>query len=138
MTPYLFKLKVGDKVSMAKHPGKDIEALRGKGVLLLAGGSGIAPMVQLLHEISRKPDFEIKSLTLVFSGINETDLYVREKLHAIQEKLGDKLKTYYLVLNPSEQWTGLKGFVMARYIKRAACPHSNLVFLDVADTPTRL
>jgi cytochrome-b5 reductase len=110
MTPYLFNLKVGDTVRMGAHPAKSLQQLEGKSILMLAGGTGIAPMIQILNALVRQKDFQVGPMTLVFSGVQEADLYEREKLNALAQQLQGKLTVHYSVLNPSADWTGLTGY----------------------------
>jgi cytochrome-b5 reductase len=116
-TQWIAGLKVGDTVSMREHPKKDIDVVAaGRPIVMVAGGSGIAPMVQILNHFHRDPT-KFPSLVLYFGGMTEQDLYYKELIDDLASKHADKLKVVYSVENPSENWTASKGYTNVELIQ---------------------
>lgn len=94
---------------MREHPKKDIDQFAARPIVMVAGGSGIAPMVQILNHFRRNPS-KFTSISLYFGGLSEADLYYREFLDQLAADHPDKLQIVYSVENPSDSWKGSKGY----------------------------
>ncbi|KAK8185475.1 ferredoxin reductase-like protein [Phyllosticta capitalensis] len=68
-------------------------------VAMVAGGTGICPMWQLLHGIFANPADRTK-VTLVWGVNNERELFLRDELAALQRRFPDRLRVVYAVSNP--------------------------------------
>lgn len=77
-----------------------------KHVGLIAGGTGIAPIFQIIQTLLKTSDLE---LTLLFSNVVEEDILLREKLDKFQEEYSTRFKAHYVLTNPADTWTELKG-----------------------------
>lgn len=77
-TRSLAAAKTGDRVDMLGLLGNgyDLEKLSGKRVLLLGGGIGIPPMVELAATLSRLPGTEVTAVM----GYRSSDLFLTEEL----------------------------------------------------------
>ncbi|WFD19112.1 cytochrome-b5 reductase [Malassezia caprae] len=84
MTQHLKSLKVGDVVRfkgpIPKHPYKANEF---EEIGMIAAGSGITPMWQLIQEISSNPGDKTK-VTLLYGNKTEADILLREKFDALK------------------------------------------------------
>lgn len=74
-------LRQGDRISMLGILGNgyDTGALRGKRVLLLGGGIGIPPMLELAAALHREGDSSGTQVTAVL-GYRDRDLFLREEM----------------------------------------------------------
>lgn len=68
-------------------------------VAMVAGGTGICPMWQLLHGIFANPADRTK-VTLVWGVNNDRELFLRDELAALQRRFPDRLRVVYAVSNP--------------------------------------
>jgi ferredoxin-NADP reductase len=74
---------------------------------MLAGGSGITPMYQVLTTILSDRSDRTK-VSLIFGNIGEQDILIREELDALALKHPDRFKLYYVLNTPPEGWTGAR------------------------------
>ncbi|KAK9101951.1 hypothetical protein Sjap_019205 [Stephania japonica] len=110
MSPYLSSLKPGDVVEV-KGP---IEKLRytpnmKKHIGMIAGGSGITPMLQIIEAVLRNPD-DNTQLSLLYANISPDDILLKTKLD-ILEASHPNLKIFYTVDNPTNDWKGGVGYI---------------------------
>ncbi|WPK25819.1 hypothetical protein PUMCH_003150 [Australozyma saopauloensis] len=105
------------KPNMAEHIG------------LVAGGSGITPILQVITKVITTPEDTTK-LTLLYGNETENDILLKNELDEIAKKYPD-FTVHYTVTNPSESWTGEKGFVtkelILKYMPEASS--SNRLFI---------
>jgi cytochrome-b5 reductase len=104
------KLKVGDTFQIRgpvlKLPWK---ANMKEEVAMLAGGSGITPMLQVIDLIISNP--EDKTLVnLLFANQTEEDILLREHIDGLAAK-HKNIKVHYSVDKPSSTWKGFGGFI---------------------------
>lgn len=96
-----------------KSAAKTVKAAK---VSMIAGGTGITPMLQLITDVFRNPD-DKTCLSLLFANQSEDDILVRGELEAIQAQHPDRFKLWYTVDRPNEGWQYSSGFVDADMIK---------------------
>jgi cytochrome-b5 reductase len=93
---------------------------------MIAGGTGITPMLQIIRAIvrgrPRNGGSDETIVDLIFANVNNEDILLREDLDALAKE-DDKFNVYYVLNNPPENWTGGVGFVTADMIK--VCRSSN-------------
>ena len=87
---------------------------------MIAGGTGITPMLQIIRAIIRgRPKNGGKDTTevdLIFANVNQEDILLKEDLDALA--LEDKgFRVHYVLNNPPEKWDGGVGFVTEDMIK---------------------
>jgi len=116
MTQHLKSLKVGDvirfKGPIPKHPYKANEF---EEIGLVAAGSGITPMWQLIQEISSNPRDKTK-VTLLYGNKTEADILLREKFDAL--KNDDRFKIVYFLDEVSKGVQAEKGYVGKEAIQK--------------------
>jgi len=147
MTQYLENLPIGDTIDVRgpsglliyngkgvfdikedkKGPSKEVKV---KQVSMIAGGTGITPMLQLVRAVFRDPEDDT-CLSLLFANQTEEDILLRNELEEVQKKHPDRFKLWYTVDRPGEGWKYSSGFVNAEMIEKALFPPSgdNLVLL---------
>jgi cytochrome-b5 reductase len=84
---------------------------------MIAGGTGITPMLQIIRAIVRgRASGDKTQIDLVFANVNREDILLKEDLDALADE--DPLfKIYYVLNNPPEGWAGGVGFVTAEMIR---------------------
>ncbi|KDE04348.1 hypothetical protein MVLG_05227 [Microbotryum lychnidis-dioicae p1A1 Lamole] len=111
MTEHIFGLKEGDnllfKGPIPKFPYK---ANQFESITLIAGGSGLTPMWQILQQIANDPNDKTKA-TLIYSNVTEADILLRKELEAFAAKRPGQIDVKFVLDQPPAEWSGAKGFV---------------------------
>ncbi|CAH1708631.1 unnamed protein product [Chironomus riparius] len=127
MTQYLDEMKIGDTIAFRGPSGKlqylgngkfAIKKLRKdpphvinvKKVNMIAGGSGITPMLQLITEVLKKPE-DNTQLALLYANQTETDILLRDDIDVLAAKHQENFKVWYTVDRASSTWKFDTGFV---------------------------
>jgi cytochrome-b5 reductase len=127
MSQHLDSLKIGDTIDMKGPKGhltflgkgrftvklmkKPLEERHGKHFGMIAGGTGITPMLQVLHAIFRDAKDSTTTASLLFANQTEDDILVREELEALARDFPQRFKLHYTLDNPPEGWKGSTGFI---------------------------
>lgn len=84
MSRHIQSLRPGVDVVEMKGPFKKIEyrANMYKKMGMIAGGTGITPMLQIIREVLSNPD-DRTQVSLVFANISEEDILLRDELDAL-------------------------------------------------------
>lgn len=112
----LFSNYLNEKV----FPGKTLNVLRPLGnftttfhsknrrhFFLIAGGSGITPMMGLLKSVLvNEPSSRV---TLIYCSRSEEEIIFASQLHLLELANADRLKVIHNLSQPSDAWRGLKG-----------------------------
>jgi cytochrome-b5 reductase len=83
---------------------------------MIAGGTGITPMLQIIKAILKNPNDKTQ-ISLIFANVNEEDILLREELDALMESNKNQFKVFYVLNNPPENWKGGVGFVTKEIIQ---------------------
>ncbi|XP_063072082.1 NADH-cytochrome b5 reductase 3 [Engraulis encrasicolus] len=129
MSQYLESLQVGDVVDF-RGPGGLLE-YKGSGVFavqpdkkspaemktantlgLIAGGTGITPMLQLVRAVMKNPS-DSTTCHLLFANQTEKDILLRDELEEVQARHPDRFKLWYTVDRAPEDWEYSQGFISA-------------------------
>jgi len=130
-------IKVYEKGVMSRYvdqliPGKDSIEVRGpkgafvyipnmhKKIGMLAGGTGITPMLQVIRAIL-KDKHDTTEVSLIFANVNSDDILLQEDLDKLVEKYPN-FKLYYVLNNPPEGWKGGVGFISQEMIQEHLPP----------------
>ncbi|KAK1258974.1 NADH-cytochrome b5 reductase-like protein [Acorus gramineus] len=110
MSQHFASLKPGDVLEV-KGP---IEKLRyspnmKKEIGMIAGGTGITPMLQIINEILKNPEDNTK-VSLLYGNISPDDILLKEKLDILAAS-HPNLKVFYTVDNASKNWRGGSGYI---------------------------
>jgi len=110
-------LKVGDNIRVKGPKGQfDYVAGLTGGLGMIAGGSGITPMYQIIHAVLKNPA-DTTTLSLIYANVNPEDILMKEELDALAAAHPDRFKVYYVLNNPPAEWTGGVGFVSKEQIE---------------------
>jgi p-cymene monooxygenase electron transfer component len=115
LTEKLFAGEVRDRAIEVSGPHGNFYLRRGDGPMIcLAGGSGLAPLLSLLHE-ARKHRLRRKCV-LLFGARTEKDLYALDQIAEIQSNWqGEFIFEPVLSHEPDDSaWRGRRGFLPAR------------------------
>ena len=111
-------LKVGDTMKVKGPKGAMVytpNMVRRFG--MIAGGTGITPMLQIVRAILRgRKSGDKTEISLIFANVDEKDILLKEDLDQLVKE-DDKFSLYYVLNNPPEKWDGGVGFVTADMIK---------------------
>lgn len=87
---------------------------------MIAGGTGITPMLQVIKAIirnrPRNGGNDTTEINLIFANVNPDDILLQKELDQLAAE-DDKFSVYYVLNNPPEGWTGGVGFVTGDMIK---------------------
>ena len=118
MSMYMHSLNPGDTLEIkGPIPKYWWSSNKHKNVAMIAGGTGITPMWQLIHNIFADPRSRTK-VTLVFGNIKEEDILLRKQLQDLENLYPRYFRVFYLLDQPLEGWTGEKGHVTAEMLKQ--------------------
>ncbi|KAJ4300646.1 hypothetical protein N0V88_003331 [Collariella sp. IMI 366227] len=118
LTKHLEGMKVGETIDIRGPKGamqyKPLEYAKHIG--MIAGGTGITPMFQMIRAIC-EDETDTTKLSLLYANNTEDDILLREELDGYVKQCPEKLSVHYVLSRPSEGWTGSSGFVNADLIK---------------------
>ena len=85
-------------------------------IALIAGGTGITPMYQLIRAVFRNPEDKTK-VTLVFGNVEEKDILLRKELQDLENTYPNRFRVFYVLDNAPDDWQGGKGFISKDLLK---------------------
>jgi cytochrome-b5 reductase len=77
---------------------------------MIAGGTGITPMYQLIRAIC-EDDTDTTEISLIYANRSEEDILLREKLERFAQNYPKNLKIWYMLDIPPQKWKYGKGYV---------------------------
>jgi len=147
MTQHLEAMAIGDTIDvrgpggLLQYEGRgsfavkedkkgEPKTVQAKQVSMIAGGTGITPMLQLVRAVFRDPS-DTTCLSLLYANQTEDDILLRAELEEVAAEHPDRFKLWYTVDRPAEGWAYSSGFISADMIQQALYPPSedNLVVL---------
>jgi len=82
---------------------------------MIAGGTGIAPMYQIITAILRNSEDQTK-IHLLYANVTESDILLKDELDKWAKEHPDRFKVHYVLNEAPEGWTGSVGFVTPEII----------------------
>lgn len=135
MSQHLDSLKLGDTVDMRGPKGHMTYHKNGRFTVhpllkrdppqqrsarrfgMIAGGTGITPMLQVMHAVLRdEPDSDV-TISLLYANQTEDDILVRAELEDAVERYGGRFKLHYTLDRPPEGWNHSTGFITKEMIE---------------------
>ncbi|XP_040140765.1 NADH-cytochrome b5 reductase 2 isoform X1 [Ictidomys tridecemlineatus] len=151
MTQYLEKMKIGDTILFRGPTGRLF--YQGQGNLairqyktsmpekklvchlgMIAGGTGITPMLQLIRHITKNP-MDKTRMSLIFANQTEEDILMRKELEEIAKTHLNQFKLWYTLDRPPLGWKYSSGFVTADMIKQHLPPPGKTTLILVCGPP---
>uniref|UniRef100_A0A8D2LIN6 NADH-cytochrome b5 reductase n=1 Tax=Varanus komodoensis TaxID=61221 RepID=A0A8D2LIN6_VARKO len=152
MSQYLDSMKIGDTIDFRGPNGllvykgsgnfsikpdkKSAASMKfAKHLGMIAGGTGITPMLQLIRHITKDPRDHTKCY-LLFANQTEEDILLRSELEDVAAKHPDQFKLWYTLDRPPQGWKYSSGFVTADMIKdHLPCPGKDTLILMCGPPP---
>lgn len=76
---------------------------------MIAGGTGITPMLQIIRAIVENPN-DFTEVVLIYANVTVEDILLKEELDDMVNK-HTQLRVYYVLNNPPDEWDEGIGFV---------------------------
>ena len=126
MSQHLETLEIGDTIDVRgpsghifyngcgsfsmRESGQPENKVSCKEVGMIAGGTGITPMLQIIQAVfSNKND--TTKMYLLFANQTEEDILVRERLEELAAQNPEQLKVWYTLDRPPTDWSYSSGFI---------------------------
>lgn len=116
LTNHMADLKVGETLEF-RGPKGAMTYKNGlcKHIGMIAGGTGITPMYQLIRAIC-EDEADTTTVSLLYANNSEDDILLRPQLDSWAAKFPHKFKVWYVVSTASEGWKYGTGFVTKELI----------------------
>merc|ERR1712216_1094444 len=118
---YEYRGKGTFAIKRLKSQGGGFEIRKAKKIGMIAGGTGITPMLQVMRAVFRDKG-DKTNMSLIFANQTEEDILLRDELDKC-ERDHDNFKLHYTVDRPpAKGWRYDTGFVTAEMIKKHMPP----------------
>lgn len=141
MTQHLDAMKVGDSIAFRGPSGRiqyqgsgqfSVKAVkqpstivRASAVCMIAGGTGITPMLQLIRNVLvTNAGRDQTRLALLYANQTEDDILLRRELDQLAKDYSDQFSVWYTVDRAPEGWTFSQGFINEDMIRNHLLPPS--------------
>lgn len=148
MSQHLDDLKIGDPILLkgpkghleffqtgkagcfqVKPLGKPLEQRYCEQIGMMAGGTGITPMLQILHQIFRNPTrYPHFFVSLIYANQTEQDILVREELEELKQAFPERFRLWYTIDriadSDKKKWKFSTGFISPEMVQE------HLLFAD--------
>ncbi|KAG2194968.1 hypothetical protein INT47_002824 [Mucor saturninus] len=112
LTQHLVHMEVGDYIGVRGPKGSFIytpNMVREIG--MIAGGTGITPMLQIIRAILRNPNDKTK-VKLIFGNVSKGDILLEYELEQLASKRPDQFEVYHVLNHPPDGlWTQGVGYI---------------------------
>lgn len=129
LTEWLHAMDVGQQVTVRGPYGNGFPVeteLKGKNLIFIAGGIGLAPLRSVINYVRAKRD-DYGKVTIVYGSRSKDDLVDFEEIKTEWEKEKD-FDVYLTIDRPQEGWDGNVGFVPS-YVKELGLNTTDTVLL---------
>jgi len=141
MSQYINSLNVGDKINVIgprgkisyrgngefrfrenKDFGEFNKTVTTKNIVMIAGGTGVTPMLQIIRDVC-KDNTDHTNLWLLFANQTEEDILCRNELETFSQD--SRVSVHYTLDRPNEDWKGKSGFITDSMISECFPPPSD-------------
>ena len=99
---------------LKKNPDEERSA---KHFGMIAGGTGITPMLQIMHAVLRDEPNSNVTISLLYANQAEDDILVREELEDAVKTYNGRFKLHYTLDRPPNGWKYSTGFISKEMIE---------------------
>jgi len=146
MSLYLDSKKAGDTIEVDgplganeylgggvfKLPGRTLSV---KHVCMMAGGTGLTPMLQVVQASLLDPQDTTK-FTLLLANKTESDILCRDLLERARDRSNGRFQLHYTLDFPPANWTHKKGFITKEMIQEVfPAPSADVIALMCGPPP---
>lgn len=126
MSQYVDKLEIGDTCLfrgpkghltyngcgrfVIEKPNKPRDSRKCQSIGMIAGGTGLTPMLQIIQAVLRNPS-DNTNMWLLLANQTENDILCRDELELYAKKYPTRFKLAYTLDRPPSKWSGFKGFI---------------------------
>lgn len=105
-------LKIGETIKVKGPKGAMVyEKNMVRHFGMIAGGTGITPMLQIIRAVIRgRAAGDKTQIDLIFANVTEKDILLKDDLDTLARE-DDGFRVHYVLNEPPEGWTGGVGFV---------------------------
>ncbi|KAJ2959981.1 hypothetical protein NQZ79_g4576 [Umbelopsis isabellina] len=137
VSSYVATLEVGDAVGI-KGPRGAFTYTPGmvRELGMIAGGTGITPMLQIARAILSNPKDRTK-VSLIFANRKEEDILLKDELDNLA-KVHNNFQVHYVLEYPPDDWTGQAGFVSKDMIERYLPPPAKDIKILLCGPPAMI
>ncbi|CAH2350981.1 NADH-cytochrome b5 reductase 2 [[Candida] railenensis] len=115
---HIHNLKVGDSLSFKGPIVKwKWEPNQYESISLIGAGTGITPLYQLLHEITKNPEDKTK-VNLFFGNLTKDDILIKKEIDQIASKHKEQVNVVYFLDTTPENWDGETGYISRKYLEK--------------------
>ena len=117
MSEHLHSMTPGQRLDIkGPIPKYPYEANKLEHIGMIAGGTGITPMYQVLRTIFKNPEDKTK-VTLLYGNVTEEDILLKNELQDLENTYPQRFRVVYTLDKPSKDWQKSKGFITKDTIK---------------------
>jgi cytochrome-b5 reductase len=118
MSKHFGSLNPGDALEF-KGPFPKIEYKPNmkKKIGMIAGGSGITPMYQVIGKILQNPNDKTQ-ISLIYANLSENDILLKQELDTLARRHRDRFKVHYTIDKATKYWKGDTGFVTENLVSK--------------------
>ncbi|CAK7272312.1 NADH-cytochrome b5 reductase [Sporothrix epigloea] len=119
MSSHIHNLAPGDKLDIkgpiSKYPWSPNKHEQ---IALIAGGTGITPMYQLIKGVLHNAEVDKTKITLVYGNIAEEDILLHKELRELENTYPQRFRSFFVLEKPPAEWQGSKGYVTKELLKQ--------------------
>jgi cytochrome-b5 reductase len=135
ISKHVAQLKVGQKIRVKGPKGQfnySPNLVRALG--MLAGGTGITPMFQIMQAIAKNPADKTQ-VRLIYANVSPEDILLKNELDALAASRPGQIQIHYVLNKPPAGWTGGEGFVSQEHIKTHLPPTADDIKILLCGPP---
>ncbi|SMN21923.1 similar to Saccharomyces cerevisiae YIL043C CBR1 Microsomal cytochrome b reductase, not essential for viability [Maudiozyma saulgeensis] len=130
-------LQIGDNIEVCGPAGAyDYTPNCRKKLGMVAGGTGITPMYQIMKAIVDDPN-DTTEVSLIYGNSSESEILLKDELDSLCERKPEQIKVYYLIDKADrDDWEGGIGYVTSDLLnEKIASPDDDNVQLLLCGPP---
>ncbi len=116
------------------HGNFTLDGRNGQGLVLIAGGVGLAPIIGILRQL--RADGDRRPVILIYGNRIAEQIACRDELAAMQQALD--LRVFYVLAEPAAGWDGLVGQLDAPVLERCLPDADRKQWLYMVCGPTAM